>query len=123
MKEKRERRLDGEFQKYIYDILKNKVKDVELTEMFTITEVNVTADLKHAKVFVSVFSADEEKKNKTFQAILRSASFVRREISKIMHIRTVPELHFTIDTSEEYGNKIDTILSTITYSDDGNTEV
>ena len=118
MKEKRERRLNSEFQKNIYDILKNRVKDVELTEMFTISEVDVTNDLKHAKVFVSVYSTNEIKRQKTFEAICRAGGFVRKELGNRMKIHSIPELHFIVDTANEYGNKIDAILSTLTYGED-----
>lgn len=116
MNEKREKRLNNEFQREIYDILKNRVKSVEITEIFSISEVRVTNDLKYAKVFVSVFSTDETKKNATFAAIKSAAKFVRSELSKVMRIRTVPELEFILDGSEEYGNKIDNILSGFTYN-------
>ncbi len=115
MKEKREKRLNSEFQKEIYSILKNKIKNPDISEMFSISEVDVTNDLKHAKVFVSVFSTDKAKAQATFEAICASAKSVRTELSKTMHIRTVPELHFVTDNSTDYGNKIDKILSTLTY--------
>ncbi len=115
MKEKREKRLNSEFQKEIYSILKNKIKNPAISEMFSISEVDVTNDLKHAKVFVSVFSTDKAKSAATFEAICASAKAVRTELSKTMHIRTVPELHFVTDNSTDYGNKIDKILSTLTY--------
>ncbi len=115
MKEKREKRLNSEFQKEIYSILKNKIKNPAISEMFSISEVDVTNDLKHAKVFVSVFSTDKAKAQATFEAICASAKAVRTELSKTMHIRTVPELHFVTDNSTDYGNKIDNILSTLTY--------
>lgn len=115
MKEKREKRLNSEFQKEIYSILKNKIKNPAISEMFSISEVDVTNDLKHAKVFVSVFSTDKVKAQETFEAICASAKAVRTELSKTMRIRTVPELHFVTDNSTDYGNKIDKILSTLTY--------
>ena len=115
MKEKREKRLNSEFQKEIYSILKNEIKNPAISEMFSISEVDVTNDLKHAKVFVSVFSTDKVKAQATFEAICASAKAVRTELSKTMRIRTVPELHFVTDNSTDYGNKIDKILSTLTY--------
>ena len=115
MKEKREKRLNSEFQKEIYSILKNKIKNPAISEMFSISEVDVTNDLKHAKVFVSIFSTDKVKAQATFEAICASAKAVRTELSKTMRIRTVPELHFVTDNSTDYGNKIDKILSTLTY--------
>ena len=116
MKVKREQRLNSEFQREIYDILKNKVKDPEISEMFSILEVDTTNDLKYAKVYVSVFSTDENKRAATFAAISRAAKQVRGELSRIMHIRTVPEFTFILDNSSVYGQKIDDILSKITYS-------
>lgn len=116
MKVKREQRLNSEFQKEIYDILKNKVKNHDITEMFSILEVDVTNDLKYAKVYVSIFSTNPERKQKTFNAICDSAKFVRGELAKIMRIRTVPELKFVMDTSSDYGNKIDKIISGFTYN-------
>ena len=116
MKGKREQRLNSEFQKEIYDILKNKVKNHDITEMFSILEVDVTNDLKYAKVYVSIFSTNPERKQKTFNAICDSAKFVRGELAKIMRIRTVPELKFVMDTSSDYGNKIDKIISGFTYN-------
>ena len=116
MKGKREQRLNSEFQKEIYDILKNKVKNHDITEMFSVLDVEVTNDLKYAKVFISIFSTNEERKQKTFSAICDSAKFVRGELAKIMRIRTVPELKFVMDSSADYGNKIEKILSGITYN-------
>lgn len=118
MKEKREKRLNSEFQKQIYELLVNKVKnkDPRFTEMFTVTGVDVTNDLEQAKVYISVFSGSAESKKQTFAAIKDSAGFIRKEISKNMHIRTVPEFVFLEDRQAEYGDKIDRILSTITYT-------
>ena len=117
MNDKREKRLNSEFQKEIYNILKNKVKDPDICEMFSISEVDVTNDLKHAKVYVSIFSGSDASKKRTFDAICAAAKTVRGELGRVMRIRTVPELHFMPDTSTEYGMKIDKILSTLTYSD------
>lgn len=116
MKEKREKRLNSEFQREIYTLLTTKVKDARLSEMFSITGVETTADLKQAKVYVSIFSGSEQSKQATFDAIKASAGFLRREMSSRMHIRTVPEFTFYLDKKAEYGEKIDQILSTISYT-------
>ncbi|MBR3864834.1 MAG: 30S ribosome-binding factor RbfA [Clostridia bacterium] len=120
MKEKREKRLNSEFKKEIYELLTTKVKDVRLTEMFSITSVNVTPDLKQAKVYISILSFNEDRKNATFEAIKASAGFIRREISSRMHIRTVPEFTFLLDNRAEYGERIDQILSEINKNGNNN---
>ena len=117
MKEKREKRLNSEFKKEIYEILTTKVKDVRLTEMFSITSVQTTADLKQAKVYISILSMNDGRKQDTFEAIKASAGFVRREISSRMHIRTVPEFTFLMDTRAEYSEKIDQIINQIHKND------
>lgn len=117
MKKLREQRLSGEFRKNIYEILQSKVKNPDICELFSISDVDVTNDLKHAKVYVSVFSGTVESKKRTFDAIASSAGFIRKELGVMMHIRTVPELHFMTDKSQDYGEKIDKLLEGLTYSE------
>ena len=118
MKEKREKRLNSVFQKEIYNALKYKAKNPNITEIFSISEVDLSSDLKHAKVYVSIFSTDENKRKATFSAICDSAKAVRSELGRVMRIRTVPELHFALDDSALYGEKIDELLGKLTYSED-----
>jgi len=113
MKSLRGVRLSGEYKKAIYEILSTKVKDVNLTEMFSILKCDVTPDLKHAKVFISIFSTNKEKKLATFKAIEHSAGFVRHELAQIMMMRTVPEIHFVDDDSMEYSDNINKLLHKI----------
>ncbi len=117
MKKIREQRLAGEFRKNIYEILTTRVKNPDITSLFGISEVEVTNDLKHAKVYVSVFSGTEEQQKKTFDAITASVGFIRRELGVMMHIRAIPELHFFLDKSQDYGDKIDKLLEGLTYSE------
>ena len=91
-------KLNSEFKRYIDSLLRQKVKDPRLTEMFTVVAVDCDRDLSTAKVYVSVFSADSVKAEETFKA---------------MHVRKVPEFRFTKDTSMSYGQKIDRILNEI----------
>lgn len=117
MKEKREKRLESEFRKEIYGILTTRIKNPDITEMFSITDCRVNNDLSEAVVYVSVFSADKIKSEKTFAAIKDSAREVRTIISSQMHIRTVPKFNFVLDTSYEYGARIDSIIDGFTYGE------
>ena len=69
MKGKRTDRLNSEFRKLIYDVIKNRLDIHGATEMYSVTEVDVSPDLKHAKVYLSVYSTDEAKAKATFDAI------------------------------------------------------
>ena len=66
-------RLNPEFQREIYDIITRRLKNPLVTEMFSVLRVDCTKDLSHAKVYISVYSASEEKKNATFNAIKSDA--------------------------------------------------
>ena len=117
MKSKRGQRLNSEFRKNIYDVIKYDLNNPLISEMFSVTEVDVSPDMKNARVYISVYSTDQEKKKNTFDAIVNSAGEIRRCLCSKMHIRYVPVLRFYEDSALEYGNKIDMILSTITYGE------
>ena len=109
----RTQKLNAEFKRYISELLTRRVKDPRITEMFTILEVDTDADLSTAKVYVSVYSTNTEKAAATFTAICENEPLIRREISKSMHIRKVPQFIFVLDKTMSYGQKIDEILNEI----------
>ncbi len=106
-------RLNGEFQKEIYEIISRRLKNPLVTEMFSVLRVDASRDLSHAKVYISIYSKDEEKKQKTFNAIAEDAKKIRYELAKVMRIRTVPELHFILDGTMEYGDKMEKLFKSI----------
>ena len=85
--------------------------------MFSISGVKVTSDLEEAYVYVSVFSTNKALQERTFQAIKDSSFDVRKLLAKEMRIRTVPKINFILDTSMEYGEKIDRIISGFSYGE------
>ena len=109
----RNERLNGEFQKEIYEIISRRLKNPLVTEMFSILRVDCSRDLSYAKVFVSVYSKDENKKKITFDAIKADAKKIRFELAKVIRARTVPELNFVLDDSMEYGDKMDKLFKSI----------
>ena len=117
MKSKRGQRLNSEFRKNIYDVIKYDLNNPLITEMFSVTEVDVSPDMKNARVYISVYSTNEEKRKATYDAICHASPEIRRALCQEMRIRAVPELRFYEDGAFAYGNKIDTILSTLTYGE------
>ena len=113
MKGTRGQRLGGEFQKEISSIISAKLRNKysAMSAIISVTEVDIAPDLKSANVYVSIFDTDKQKSEQTFGIIKENAGFIRHELSKVMRVRTVPELRFISDTSMEYGAKIDTILN------------
>ena len=106
-------KVNAELKRSIYEILSKKVKSQELTEMFSIVKVDTDKELTYAKVYVSVFSADKEKADKTFEAIKDSENFVRQCLFKEMRIKSVPQIVFLKDDSMEYSQKIEKMLSSL----------
>lgn len=106
-------RLNQEFKKEIYEIISRRLKNPLITEMFSILRVETSKDLSHAKVFVSVYSVSPEKRTATFNAISGDAKKIRYELAKVIRARTVPELHFFLDDSMEYSDKMDKLFKII----------
>lgn len=98
----RTNRIAEEMKKEISNILQNDIKDPRLPKLVSIMAVNVTRDLRYAKVFVSVLGKEEEKKE-ALKGLKSAAGFIRREVGHRMDIRYSPELLFEIDSSIERG--------------------
>ncbi len=113
MKSIRGERLGGEFQKEISNIISLKVRAnyPSLSAIVSITEADIAPDLKSAKIYVSIYDTDKARAQNSFEILKENAGFIRRELSKVMRLRTVPELRFIKDESMAYGEKIDKIIS------------
>lgn len=95
-------RISEEMKKEISSIIQNDIKDPRLPQLVSVVAVNVTRDLRYAKVFVSVLGEEKQKKE-ALQALKSAAGFIRREVGHRMEIRYSPELLFEIDSSIERG--------------------
>lgn len=120
MKVSRSERLSGEFQKEISSVISTKLRNnyPEISAIISVTEADIAPDLKSAKIFISIFDTNETKSKNSFEIIKQNAGFIRRELAKVMRIRTVPELRFHLDESMEYGAKIDKILDGLVDTND-----
>jgi ribosome-binding factor A len=78
----------------------------------TISRVEVTTDLAHAKVHVSVLGTDKEKRD-SLAGLGHSASYMRTHLAKVLKMRTVPRLHFVEDKNLDHGFRINQILNDI----------
>ncbi|MGQ8365744.1 30S ribosome-binding factor RbfA [Glaciecola sp. 1036] len=85
--------------------------------MITLSEVEVSKDLSHAKVFISFFLDDEEKNKADFNTLKESASFIRGLLAKRIRMRSTPALHFMWDTSMLEGARISALVDKAIASD------
>jgi ribosome-binding factor A len=107
---KRSQRVGDLLREEIADIIMRKIKDPRLG-FVTVTGVDITEDLKIAKVFVSVLK--EEERESALAVLASAKSFIRSEVAKRVRMKNIPSLEFRIDTSIEYGSRIDKLLRDI----------
>lgn len=103
-------RMNEELRKTISEIVR-ELKDPRLSDMATITGVEVTRDLKYAKVRVSVYDKEDRVRHDTVDALNHAAGFIGREVGQRMLIRRVPALKFMLDDSIAYSVHISEILN------------
>jgi len=100
-------RLREEIRKETSDVIR-KLKDPRVG-FVTVTDVEVSGDLRHVKVFVSVYG-DEESKKETMRTLERASGFFRTELGQRIRMRYTPEIHFKFDESMERGARIFELL-------------
>ena len=109
MKVKRTAKLNAEYQKAIAEIIR-RLKNPLITEMVSVLRVDTSEDISHAKVYLSVFSFDEVKRKTTLSEIEKAAGKIRAELGRAVRTRIVPELHFVLDDSMEYGERMNKLI-------------
>ena len=115
MKVSRTARLNGEYQKEISEIIRRlKDREPNLKGLISVTEADVAPDLKTAIVYVSIYAPTEEETKRSFAILQENAGYIRRELSQVMRMRTVPAITFRTDGSMVYGAKMDELFKKIT---------
>ncbi len=109
-------RVNTLIRKEVSELIQYQLRDPRLDEFVTVTAVETSADLKHAKVFVSSFSGQQEEQK--ILSVLNSASgFLRSELAKKAQMRRTPELNFLWDNSIEHGERILRLIDEVTHED------
>ena len=107
----RKDKVQDAIQKEVSSIIQNELKDPRLG-FVTITAVEITQDLRYAKIFYSVLGKDEEHK-KSQEALNSASGFIRRLIAERIQLRFAPEIVFKEDKSSEYSVRIQEVLDEI----------
>lgn len=106
-------RINGEVQKELSRIISMEVKDPRINPMTSVVSVEVTPDLKFAKVYISVLG-DEESKQATKEGLKKASPFIRSQLAKRLNLRNTPELTFVLDQSIEYGVNMSKMIEEVT---------
>ncbi|HTE15707.1 MAG TPA: 30S ribosome-binding factor RbfA [Burkholderiales bacterium] len=104
----RSRRIAEQVQRELSEIIRLELKDPRVG-MITLTDVEVTADYEHAKVFFTRLGDVADNKAVT-HALEHAAGFLRSELAQRIRMRTVPQLHFEYDESVERGVRLSNLI-------------
>ena len=96
----------------IATFLANDVKDPRVMGLVTVTAVEVTRDLRHAKVFVSVLGS-ESQRAATFDGLDGVAAHLRGRVGRALRLRVAPEIEFRNDESVAHAAKIEQLLAQV----------
>jgi ribosome-binding factor A len=98
-------RLNSLLRQEISDLIQRQVKDPRLGTFISVTAVEVSSDLKFAKVYISRLGTQTEKKE-TLEALASASGFIRHELGNRMQARRIPELSFRLDESIEKADHV-----------------
>jgi ribosome-binding factor A len=104
----RARRVGDQIQRELSQLIRTELKDPRV-RLVTVTEVQVTRDLEHAKVFVSVLGSDDAAA--AVAALTHAAGHLRRLLGREMRLRVVPELQFVEDRVLVEGSRLSALIS------------
>jgi ribosome-binding factor A len=116
----RTRRVGEQIQRELAELIRLELKDPRLG-MVSISAVQVSRDLGHAKVHVSVLGTEEQSRE-SVKVLNHAAGFLRHKLGKLLHIRVIPELHFFLDRSLEEGARLGALINAAIASDRKNDE-
>ncbi len=102
------RRVADQIQRELSELLRLEVKDPRIG-MITLTEVHLSPDLAHARIYFTTLDEGEARKQ-TLQGLRRAAGFLRSALGTRLNIHMAPELHFEFDESVERGARLSRLI-------------
>jgi ribosome-binding factor A len=109
----RHQRVGEEIAHEINAMLAGELKDPRLEISVSVSEVRVQPDMKHARVFVSVRGADAKEQANAIKALEHASGYIRHELIERLQLRRLPDLHFTLDLSQEHVERIEQLLKQV----------
>jgi ribosome-binding factor A len=111
----RARRIAEQIQRELAELIRMELKDPRVG-LVTLTDVEVTHDYEHAKIFFTRLG-EAEKGQESLIGLQRASGFLRKQLSHRMQLRMVPQLHFVYDTSVERGVHLSHLIDEAVASD------
>jgi ribosome-binding factor A len=111
----RSRRIADQVHRELSEIIRLELKDPRVG-MITLTDVEVSPDGEHARVYFTLLGGEERIEQAT-EALRHASGFLRRELSQRMRLRAIPELRFDYDASVERGMRLSQLIDQAVASD------
>jgi ribosome-binding factor A len=111
--DKRINQINSLLKEVISETIRGDMKNPNLTDLLTVTQVDTSRDLQHAKVFISIIEEKEGPKYDTIKILQDASSYIQAVASKKVSLRYFPSLIFKKDTSLDHYMHIDKILKDI----------
>jgi ribosome-binding factor A len=108
---RRPQRLALQIQQEVSLMISRDMKDRRVG-FVTVTGVQLTPDLRHARIFISMMGSESEKEE-SLEALNHATGWVRHELGQRIRMKFIPEIVFQFDTSQEYGDHIDRLIDEI----------
>ncbi len=106
MKKYRKEKVQELIRREITGIIRNDIKDPRVRGFVNVNEVDITADLKSAKIYVSIFGIDEQKADETFKVLINAVNFIKYKLSQNLRLKYIPKISLIRDRSVEKGVRI-----------------
>ena len=102
-------RVADQIQKDLSELIAFELKDPRVG-MITLSEVQLTPDYAHAKIFFTTLKDDKDSIKNTLAGLTAAAGYLRNQLGKRLHIHTLPQLHFVHDTSTMRGMEMSALI-------------
>lgn len=105
----RKDRVSEQVRRELAELIRTELKDPRVG-FITLTDVEVTPDYAHAKVYFSSLKGDAEDLKEILTGLKRASGFLRRQLGLRIHLHTLPELHFVYDSSLARGSELSQLI-------------
>ena len=112
----RQARLNGLLREELTLILNGDLEDPRLA-LVSVSDVEISADLRHVRVYVSVLDDDPDSERAALKALDHANGFLRRKLAQTVNLRYTPELSFKLDRTEARAERVDRLLREIAASE------
>lgn len=104
-------KVDSTIKREVAKILREDMRDRELTGLITVTKVETTPDFAISKIYISMIGAKND--NANLRTLKKASGFVRTKLAKNINFKKTPEIVFLFDDSIEYGYKMDKLIDEV----------